>query len=82
MQLFFLPRATQLLTFLALLIIDRAQGYTIDDSNTTVLQYIVDPSASAKWGPFGGRGGQVLQFTLPNGTVVSVDNSLCYDGTL
>jgi hypothetical protein len=56
--------------------------YFIDDSNTTVLHYAVDPAAHVKWGPFGGVIGEQLNLSLPDGSSIRVDNSLAYNDTL
>lgn len=58
-----------------------ALAYIIDDSNTSTLQYIVSPSAKAKWGPFGGDTGEVLTLFF-SGVTLQVNESLAYNDTL
>jgi hypothetical protein len=71
-----------LLIFLLALVIWTQADYVIDDSNTTVLHYTVDPAAHVKWGPFGGFTGEQLNLSLPNGSSINVDNHLGYNDTL
>jgi len=55
--------------------------YLIDDSNTTTIQYVVNPDTKIKWGPYGGAIGERLSVDLSNGTLFPVDDTLCYNDT-
>jgi hypothetical protein len=74
-------RATQWLILAVLTLVAITQAYLIDDSDATILQYVVNPSASVKWGPFGDITGETLSLSLPNGSMFTVDNTPCYKGT-
>ena len=78
--LFLLRPRLQLLPLVGIFASTR-ENYLIYDSNTTALQYTVDPAANVKWGPFG-NSSPVLTFFLSNGTGLNVNNSLCYDNTV
>ena len=65
---------------IALLPFTRAD-YDVDDANTTALLYSINPSASAKWGPFGPPKGENLNISV-NGAPFPVNNTACYDATL
>jgi len=73
-------RATQLLILFALVAMSKGD-YSIDDSDTTTLEYIVSPSAQAKWGPFGGSSGEQLSLAEPGGSMFAVSSAPCFDGT-
>jgi hypothetical protein len=72
-----LLQATQLLALFSFMAMGRA--YFIDDSDISDLQYIVNPTATVKWGPFGNN--ERLTLFLPNGVNLTVDNTECYDQT-